>query len=57
MEDGEARLGPGDTYVVPRGRRHRPKADTETNLLLFEPSGTVNTGDALGSLTAPRTVI
>lgn len=57
MDDGEVRLNPGDTYVVPRGRRHQPRADTETHLLLFEPSSTVNTGDAPGSLTAPRTVI
>lgn len=57
MDDGEVRLSPGDTYVVPQGRRHQPRADTETTLLLFEPSATVNTGDASGSLTAPRTVI
>ena len=57
MDHGEVLLSPGDTYVVPRGRRHRPHADTETTLLLFEPSATVNTGDAPGSLTAPRTVI
>lgn len=57
MDDGEVRLSPGDTYVVPRGRRHQPRADTETTLLLFEPSATVNTGDAPGSLTAPRTII
>ena len=57
MDDGKVLLSPGDTYVVPRGRLHRPHADTETTLLLFEPSATVNTGDAPGSLTAPRTVI
>jgi mannose-6-phosphate isomerase-like protein (cupin superfamily) len=57
MDHGEVLLSPGDTYVVPRGRLHRPHADTETTLLLFEPSATVNTGDAPGSLTAPRTVI
>ena len=57
MAHGEVLLSPGDTYVVPRGRRHRPHADTETTLLLFEPSATVNTGNAPGPLTAPRTVI
>jgi mannose-6-phosphate isomerase-like protein (cupin superfamily) len=57
IDDGEVLLSPGDTYVVPRGRRHRPRAETETTLLLFEPSATVNTGDAPGLLTAPRTVI
>jgi mannose-6-phosphate isomerase-like protein (cupin superfamily) len=57
MDSGDVVLGPGDTYVVPLGRRHQPRADTETTLLLFEPSATVNTGDTPSSLTAPRTVI
>lgn len=54
MDDHAVRLGPGDAYVVPRGRFHRPRADTETTLLLFEPSQTVNTGDTPGPLTAER---
>lgn len=54
MDDDEARLGPGDAYVVPRGRFHRPRADAETTVLLFEPSQTVNTGDNPGPLTAQR---
>ena len=45
MDEGEVHLEPGDTYVVPRGRFHQPLADSETTLLLFEPSTTVNTGD------------
>jgi mannose-6-phosphate isomerase-like protein (cupin superfamily) len=45
MDDGNVQLKPGDTYVVPKGRYHRPHADVETTLLLFEPSVTVNTGD------------
>ncbi len=56
MDDGEVTLRPGDTFVVPRGRAHQPCAETETALLLFEPSETVNTGDTPSSLTAPRTV-
>jgi len=57
MDDGDVVLGPGDTYVVPRGRAHQPCADDETTLLLFEPSATVNTGDAPGELTAERRVV
>jgi mannose-6-phosphate isomerase-like protein (cupin superfamily) len=45
MDDGNVQLKPGDTYVVPKGRHHRPHADVETTLLLFEPSVTVNAGD------------
>jgi mannose-6-phosphate isomerase-like protein (cupin superfamily) len=57
MDDGDVSLGQGDTFVVPRGRPHRPVADTEATLLLFEPSDTVNTGDSPGALTARRRVV
>jgi mannose-6-phosphate isomerase-like protein (cupin superfamily) len=46
LRDGEVRLGPGDLYVVPKGVEHRPVAEVETHLLLIEPRGTPNTGDA-----------
>jgi mannose-6-phosphate isomerase-like protein (cupin superfamily) len=39
-------LGPGDIYVVPRGVEHRPVAAEECHILLLEPAGLVNTGDA-----------
>ena len=46
MREGDVRLGPGDLYVVPRGVEHRPVAEEEAHLLLIEPKGTPNTGDA-----------
>jgi mannose-6-phosphate isomerase-like protein (cupin superfamily) len=46
MRDGDVRLGPGDLYVVPKGVGHRPVAEEEAHLLLIEPKGTPNTGDA-----------
>ena len=46
MRDGDVRLGPGDLYVVPKGVEHRPVAEEEAHLLLIEPKGTPNTGDA-----------
>jgi mannose-6-phosphate isomerase-like protein (cupin superfamily) len=46
-------LDPGEFFVVPRGIEHCPRAEQETAVLLIEPSGTVNTGDAGGPLTAP----
>ena len=46
FRDGEVELGPGQLYVVPRGVEHRPRADVETHILLIEPVGTPNTGDA-----------
>jgi mannose-6-phosphate isomerase-like protein (cupin superfamily) len=54
MDDGDLNLGPGDTFVVPRGRYHQPVAASETTLLLFEPSDTVNTGDTPSKMTAER---
>lgn len=57
MEDDDVVLGAGDTFVVPRGRVHQPVAEEETSLLLFEPSGTVNTGDSPSALTAERRVV
>ena len=52
MRDRDVVLGPGELFVVPRGVEHSPRADTETAVLLFEPSTVINTGDAGGGLTA-----
>ena len=46
LADGAVRLGPGDLYVVPKGAEHRPVAEDEVHMLLIEPKGTPNTGDA-----------
>jgi mannose-6-phosphate isomerase-like protein (cupin superfamily) len=57
MDEGDVVLRPGDTYVVPKRRFHQPCAETETTILLFEPSTTINTGDTPSALTAPRRVV
>ena len=54
LRDGAVRLGEGEMYVVPKGVEHRPVAEQECHLLLIEPRGVVNTGDAGGELTAER---
>jgi mannose-6-phosphate isomerase-like protein (cupin superfamily) len=55
LRDREVVLGPGELYVVPRGVEHCPRSDEGAELLLIEPLGTVNTGDAEPSeLTAPE---
>lgn len=51
FRDGEVSLNEGDLYIVPRGVEHKPAADLECAVLLVEPAGTVNTGDAGGELT------
>lgn len=44
FRDGDVTLEPGEMLVVPRGVEHRPVAEEEVAVLLFEPAGTVNTG-------------
>ena len=50
--DETVELRRGQLYVVPRGVPHRPRAEQECHVLLVEPRGVVNTGDAGGALTA-----
>ena len=47
-------LRAGEMIVVPRGVEHRPVADEECSLLLFEPAATVNTGSAGGARTVAQ---
>lgn len=49
--DGEAKLGPGDIHVVPKGVEHLPVATEECEIIMIEPAGTLNTGDAGGERT------
>ncbi len=55
LRDRQIHLRPGELFVVPRGVEHRPVAVEEAHVLLIEPSGTPNTGDA--ATAAPRRVI
>jgi mannose-6-phosphate isomerase-like protein (cupin superfamily) len=52
LRDRTITLGPGQMYVVPKGVEHCPVAREEVHLLLIEPTGTPNTGDA--ATAAPR---
>jgi mannose-6-phosphate isomerase-like protein (cupin superfamily) len=45
FRDREVRLEEGEFLIVPRGVEHRPVAEQEVHVLLFEPAGTLNTGD------------
>ncbi len=46
LRDREVVLEKGELFVVPRGVEHRPRADREAHVLLIEPRGEPNTGDA-----------
>ena len=46
FRDGAVELAAGEMFVVPKGKEHKPSARGEVKLLLIEPRGVVNTGDA-----------
>jgi len=52
FEDEIVELNRGEMCVVPKGVRHRPFAENECQIMLVEPRGVVNTGEAGGDLTA-----
>lgn len=56
FRDGTVTLRAGEMYVVPRGVEHITRAEEECHVLIIEPRGVVNTGDAGGEKTAPNDV-
>ena len=51
LRDGDIELGAGDFLIVPRGVEHRPVAEEEVEVILFEPAGTLNTGNVVSERT------
>jgi mannose-6-phosphate isomerase-like protein (cupin superfamily) len=49
LRDRDVELNPGEMFVVPRGVEHCPRADPEAEIVVIEPMGTTNTGDAQAS--------
>ena len=45
LRESTVQLGPGELFVVPRGVEHKPQADEEVEVVLFEPAATLNTGN------------
>ena len=56
FRNGEVSLKAGEMFVVPKGMEHKPFAAEECKILLIEPVGVANTGDAGGNLTADNDV-
>jgi mannose-6-phosphate isomerase-like protein (cupin superfamily) len=52
FRDRDIPLYEGDLIVVPKGVEHKPEGKSECHIMLIEPAGTVNTGDAGGERTA-----
>ena len=57
LRDRDVHLDAGELFVVPRGVEHCPTADQEAHILLIEPVGTPNTGNAGGDRTARERII
>ncbi len=54
FRDKIVELKPGEFVIVPRGTEHRPVAETEAEILLFEPKNVLNTGNITDeNFTAP----
>jgi mannose-6-phosphate isomerase-like protein (cupin superfamily) len=47
-------LEEGEFLIVPHGVEHRPVAEEEAHVLLFEPASTLNTGNVQHALTQPE---
>ena len=56
FRDAKVKLKAGEMFVVPKGVEHKPFAESECKIMLIEPAGTINTGDAGGELTAEENV-
>jgi len=54
FRDRHVWLGEGEFLIVPRGVEHRPVADEEAHVLLFEPASTLNTGDVQNERTVAQ---
>lgn len=54
LRDQTILIHPNEFLIVPKGVEHRPVADEEVLVMLFEPASTLNTGDTEGELTQRR---
>ena len=54
LRDGDIVVNPGEFIVIPHGVEHRPVAEEETEVVLFEPNSTLNTGNVRNERTVPQ---
>jgi mannose-6-phosphate isomerase-like protein (cupin superfamily) len=54
LPDQDVVLEAGEFLIVPRGVEHKPVAEEEAQVLLFEPQGTLNTGNVRSELTVDK---
>jgi mannose-6-phosphate isomerase-like protein (cupin superfamily) len=53
-EDHSEWIEEGEFVIVPRGVEHKPVADEEAHVMLFEPASTLNTGNVESEMTVPE---
>ena len=51
LRDKTLQINPGEFIIIPKGTEHKPVAREEAHVMLFEPSGTLNTGDQQNEFT------
>ena len=56
FRDGDVKVDAGEMFVVPKGVEHKPYANDECQIMLVEPQGVINTGEANSELTAENDV-
>ncbi|MDT7808649.1 MAG: hypothetical protein QOJ70_2462 [Acidobacteriota bacterium] len=54
LRDGRIELDEGEFVIIPRGVEHKPVAEEEAHVLLFEPGTILNTGDVVNERTRPE---
>lgn len=54
LKDQTIVLDEGEFIVIPKGVEHKPYAEEEAHILLFEPATTLNTGNAINELTVDK---
>jgi mannose-6-phosphate isomerase-like protein (cupin superfamily) len=51
FEDKTLDIGPGEFVIIPKGVSHKPIAEDEVQVLLFEPASTLHTGNVKHEIT------
>ena len=55
LRDRDVILNPGEFFIIPRGVEHIPIAESEVQVMLFEPKSVINTGDVQDERTLDTT--
>jgi mannose-6-phosphate isomerase-like protein (cupin superfamily) len=54
LRDGDVIVEPGEFIIIPHGVEHKPVAEEDTEVVLFEPNSTLNTGNVRNERTVPE---